>query len=104
MRERVIQVRVLEPSLSPYDYCPQTCEVVETTGTRLIWSLTAIEQTALIKCPEGFAGYVQKRCLKGKDEQGSWDNSDFSRCTHEKLGQFNRTVSERVQGNVLSLH
>lgn len=51
VRERSVRVEVLQPWASPYDYCPQSCEVVESASSRLVWGLTAIHQTALIPCP-----------------------------------------------------
>lgn len=89
-----VEVKVLDKSSSPHNYCLRTCEQVETTGSQLLWGKTSVNQTAKIKCPEGFYGYVQKLCYMGPRGEGKWDASDFSRCAHEKLGEFNTTVSE----------
>ncbi|XP_035709391.1 uncharacterized protein LOC110852123 isoform X2 [Folsomia candida] len=99
VRERSVRVEVLQPWASPYDYCPQSCEVVESASSRLVWGLTAIHQTALIPCPANFTGYAQRRCGGGgASGQGKWEPTDFSRCTHEQLGHFNFTLRSMQNG------
>jgi hypothetical protein len=49
-------------------------------------------------CPEGYVGFVQRRCEMVKGRHGGparpkWGYSDFSRCLSNQLKSINKTVS-----------
>lgn len=96
-RRKVVDVRVLDSRNSPS--CKPHWERLTKSEKKLSWEWTAPNSVAMIPCPKGFFGYVQRPCVVTNQGKVQWGRSDFSRCISERLKKVNLTVS--ISGEVI---
>src|SRR3989442_278718 len=95
-RVRTVNINVLDSVNSPS--CKQRWEaLLKQSGkeSKLVWEWTAPDSTAIIPCPKGFIGYVQRQCIEISPGNVQWGRSDFSRCISDYLRKVNLTVSAK---------
>lgn len=84
-------VEVLPSINSPS--CRHEAEKIGFNNYELEWNRTGLDQTAKIRCPAGYKGFVQRRCILNLETlKPKWGNDDFSRCLSEELDGINATV------------
>lgn len=84
--QRDVRVEVLDSAHSP------SCRRELDSSSRVVWEWTAVNQTAMAKCPSGYTGFAQRTCqMQGLKPH--WSKSDLSRCMSSPLKTINNTVN-----------